>query len=81
MLRLTRKNRTRVSNRLAIVAAALLVTAVAFGLGAPDGSLMSGKPELVDVQAAGSQAVPATTASSMRVKKKFKVSLLLLPRG
>ncbi len=80
MLRLTRKHRTRVPNQIAVIAAVLLVVAATASLGeTPD--LLQFNSESTQTQVnAGDQEVATGSVSTKRMKKKFKVSLMLLPR-
>ena len=80
MLRLTRKHSTRIPHRLAIIAAVLLVTATAAGMNQKV-NMNSGESNFAATQnLSAQQEVPRTATSNKRMTKKFKVSLMLLPR-
>lgn len=76
MFRLTRIRRIRVSNRLAVLAACLLIVAAATGMSSPlaqpAGEQSSAKANTF--QPAGSEA---NTTASVKSRKGFRVSLYL----
>ena len=79
MLRLNRKYRERVSTRLAILAAFLLVTSSVAGIGTTMDLTHSDNQELADrTSLTTDQPSAPATANVQAKKKRFKASLFLL---
>jgi hypothetical protein len=83
MFRLTRKYRTRVSNRMAALAAFLLIVAAAAGLGNPLGSPGDTTPSLADGKASSVQQAEmrSNRIGSAKESRSFKISLFLFRRN
>ena len=77
MLRLTRTNRTRVSNRTAALAAFLLVAATVASVGSAFNEAADASPNLAGAVPAQENAAPADTVRSVKARRSFKVSLYL----
>ena len=81
MIRLTRTRKIRVSNRLATLAAFLLVAATVAGVSAPaDSEGVSDNQMLASSQQAESRSVDGELTSISR-NKGFKISLYLFRRN
>jgi hypothetical protein len=84
MLRITRTRQFRVSNRMAVMAALLLVITAATGLSnpfeAPDAAAPATMAE-TNRTAPGSETPAERTGSAAVKKRKFKVSLYLFRRN
>ena len=79
MLRLNRTPKIRVSNRLALVAAALLVTSTLAGVGGSMSDTINPVAETSTPSfALAESSAPKPAAASHFQKKRFKVSLMLL---
>jgi hypothetical protein len=81
MLRLTHNHRTRVSNRMAVFAAFLLIAATVASLGgALDGHREAG-PSMVGTGTAEADSGQGNAVSAVRSNKRFKVNLYLFRRN
>ena len=81
MLRLTRKHRTRVSNRLAVFAAFLLIAATVASIGSAFDSQPEAGPSLVGAETAEAESGQGKAVSAVRSNKRFKVNLYLFRRN
>ena len=77
MLRLTRTNRTRVSNRTAALAAFLLVAATVASIGGAFDEAPGATNSLAGTVTSQENVAPADTVRSVKAKRSFKVSLYL----
>ena len=76
MLRLTRTHRIRVSNRMAVFAAFLLIAATMAGLGGTINGTISGEPTIADSSQAVDNTHQPSAVRSVRASKGFKVFYL-----
>jgi hypothetical protein len=80
MMRLTRTHRTFVSNRLAVLAAFLLVAAAVAGLSGTMGDTVEAGPALAASQPAADNTMRATGPQPAKASKRFKLRLYLFRR-
>jgi hypothetical protein len=80
MMRLTRTHRTFVSNRLAVLAAFLLVAAAAAGINGSMNDTAEAGPALAASQPANDNAMRATGPQPAKANKRFKLSFYLFRR-
>ena len=80
MMRLTRTHRTFVSNRLAVLAAFLLVAAAAAGINGSMNDTAEAGPALAARQPANDNAMRATGPQPAKANKRFKLSFYLFRR-
>lgn len=81
MLRLTRTNRTRVSNRTAVLAAFLLVAATVASVGGAFSEAPNATPTLAGTAPAQENAAQADAVKAVKARRSFKVSLHLFRRN
>ena len=80
MMRLTRTHRTFVSNRLAVLAAFLLVAAAVTGLNGSMSDTVDTGPVLAASQPATDNAMRATGPQPSKANKRFKLRFYLFRR-
>ena len=80
MMRLTRTHRTFVSNRLAALAAFLLVAAAVAGLNGSMSDAVEAGPALAASQPADDNALRATGPQPVKADKRFKLRFYLFRR-
>jgi hypothetical protein len=80
MMRLTHTHRSRVSNRLAVLAAFLLVAATVAGVSGPFGGTGEAGSLQATTQASDNPA-QASAVRSAKANKGFKISLYLFRRN
>lgn len=80
MMRLTRTHRKLVSNRLAALAAFLLVAAAVAGINGSMSDAMEAGPALAASQTATDSATRATSLNPATANKRFKVRFYLFRR-
>ena len=80
MMRLTRTHRTFVSNRLAVLAAFLLVAAAVAGINGSMSDTVEAGPALAASQPASDNAMRATGPQPAKASKRFKVRFYLFRR-
>ena len=78
MLRITRLRKLRISDRLAVFAALLLVVTSLAGMGSSVNSSSAGNVHLAAVADAAQVSTQSGASSAVKKNRGFKVSLLLI---
>ena len=81
MLRLTRTHRIKVSNRMAALAAFLLITAAVAGINSPMNQAGDAATSVVSTTQNQEQSAQASSVRSVKANRGFKASLYLFRRN